>query len=346
MSNGTTNDKNPDQELLNIDDEELFRKRFQSFYYMMNAKPDSKTKIFTSDVCIELSDVQDLNCLITEKFKSHYNNAGFLINVSVSFENKKSLFFESWQLFEEQKWIQSQSIDSMLIKWEFNAELPGYQIPQRHTLIVKMSDGIRPEELFKIMFSGGFDDIQEIDKDGYPVVASVDFIDSTLGDELIEIVANWVKGLKTNNDPNTILNKLKKNKRKVALFANYFFTFIFALCCIRIVTCSIDHMVVSRIGDMSKNNCISLIYIIFATVVIFTFVKNVFEAIAKTLFETLRDISSMHTFNITKGDKREREEDERLYKKATKGIFVKIVCSLCFDIICAMLTNIITRVML
>lgn len=43
-----------DSKLLNISEEEEFRKSFQAYYYMMNAKPDSKTKLFTKDVCINL----------------------------------------------------------------------------------------------------------------------------------------------------------------------------------------------------------------------------------------------------------------------------------------------------
>lgn len=105
-----------DSNLLNISEEEDFRKSFQAYYYMMNAKPDSKTKLFTKDVCINLDDIFNLNYLITDKFKSHYNNAGFIINVHVAFNNKKSLFFNSWQLFEQQKWIQSEPIDSILVK--------------------------------------------------------------------------------------------------------------------------------------------------------------------------------------------------------------------------------------
>lgn len=82
------------KKLLNVDDEEKLRRNFKSVYYMMNAKPDSKTKIFTSDVCIELGDIEELNELITEKFKSHYNDAGFMINVDVSLENKNLCIFK------------------------------------------------------------------------------------------------------------------------------------------------------------------------------------------------------------------------------------------------------------
>ena len=45
-----------DSNLLNISEEEDFRKSLQAYYYMMNAKPDSKTKLFTKDVCINLDD--------------------------------------------------------------------------------------------------------------------------------------------------------------------------------------------------------------------------------------------------------------------------------------------------
>ncbi|EFV21477.1 hypothetical protein HMPREF1011_02684 [Anaerostipes caccae] len=251
---------------------------------MMNAKPDSKTKLFTKDVCINLDDIFNLNYLITDKFKSHYNNAGFIINVHVAFNNKKSLFFNSWQLFEQQKWIQSEPIDSILVKWEFNAELPRYKVPQKHTLIVKMSDGIKPEDMLKVMLSGGFDEIQELDKDAYPVIASVDFIDSTLGDELIAIVSNWVKSLNTCDTSSHFLQKLRDHKKKLSYFIQYFFTFTLALCCIKICSYSIEQLPFNKISDLTKTDFINLSYVIFTVVILFIVAKGIFSICGQICF--------------------------------------------------------------
>ena len=343
---GEQQGRNVDEELLNVDDEEKLRRNFKSVYYMMNAKPDSKTKIFTSDVCIELGDIEELNELITEKFKSHYNDAGFMINVDVSLENKKSMHFQSWQMFEQQKWVQNHAIDNILIKWEFNAELPGYCVPQKHTLIVKMSDGIKPEDLFKIMFSGGFDEIQEIDKDAYPVVASVDFIDSILGDELLEIVASWVKGLRTNNESSAFINILKKNKRKVAMCIEYFLTLALALCCVRIGTSYIEKLSIDYMGQIGKGAFVNLIYLVFIMALVFILAKNIFSTVAQSIFETLRDVSAMHTFSITKGDKKKRDEDLKKYKRLKNNVIYKTIGAVIFNIICALITNAITKVVL
>ncbi len=313
---------------------------------MMNAKPDSKTKLFTKDVCINLDDIFNLNYLITNKFKSHYNNAGFIINVHVAFNNKKSLFFNSWQLFEQQKWIQSEPIDSILVKWEFNAELPGYKVPQKHTLIVKMSDGIKPEDMLKVMLSGGFDEIQELDKDAYPVIASVDFIDSTLGDELIAIVSNWVKSLNTCDTSSHFLQKLRDHKKKLSYFIQYFFTFTLALCCIKICSFSIEQLPFNKISDLTKTDFINLSYVIFTVVILFIVAKGIFRFVGRSVFEVLRDAVSSHTFNISNGDKKKQDENAKRYKKLKSSVVLKIIFSFIFNIICTIITTIITRVIL
>ena len=70
----------------------------------MTAKPDCRSKAYPENVIIYLEDINDLNHRIFEKFKTQYNNYGFVINVVVSIEGRQKLEFPTWRSFEEHTW--------------------------------------------------------------------------------------------------------------------------------------------------------------------------------------------------------------------------------------------------
>lgn len=99
-----------DAQLMEITVDEQFLKNYQAIYYAMNAKPDCRSKLFSKNVIISLQDLKNLNRKVTEKFKAHYDNAGFRINVNVSLKNKEYLEFDSWATFENYDFNIEQSI--------------------------------------------------------------------------------------------------------------------------------------------------------------------------------------------------------------------------------------------
>ena len=67
------------------------------------------------------------------------------------------------------------------------------------------------------------EELDDLDKDIFPVVARVDFIDRILGDELLNIIAEWSKSLRDSSirrSPFILL--MKKNKAKILTFLNFF----------------------------------------------------------------------------------------------------------------------------
>lgn len=202
---------NKDTQLMKISPDEQLIKNYQAIYYAMNAKPDSKSKLFDRDVVITMEDLRNLNRRITEKFKAHYEDAGFRINVSISFKNRETIEFDSWTVFENYNLNTEKSINSILIVWEYNAKLPGFQWPQRHTLTVRLADELRPEEMLNLVVSGKLEEVDKLDQEICPIVARVDFINSMLGDELINIVGSWQKGLMAPSIDENICFKFLKN---------------------------------------------------------------------------------------------------------------------------------------
>ena len=108
-------DNGKDVTLMTIKPDEQFMKNYQAIYYAMNAKPDCKSKIFGKDVTIKFQDLQDLNNKITEKFKAHYEDAGFIINITVSFRDRSSIEFNSWTTFSAYDWNIEKTINSIIM---------------------------------------------------------------------------------------------------------------------------------------------------------------------------------------------------------------------------------------
>lgn len=186
---------NSDSQLMEITKTEEFIKNFKAVYNAMTAKPDCKSRVFLRSVIIRKEDIFTLNNMIVEKFKSHYDDAGFSINVTISFRGRDTIELTSWQAFQEHNFDENEAIDSITIVWEYYAKLPKYDVPQKHTLVVKMSDGLRPEEMINLVFAGKLENIKEIDEEISPVVARVDFINPLVGDELLALVEKWNEGL-------------------------------------------------------------------------------------------------------------------------------------------------------
>ena len=127
-------------EVMKISDYELFYKNFKATYISMTAKPECRSKLFLRKIRVKKDDIVELNHQVVEKFKNHFEDTGFSINVIVKFRGRDILEFPNWLSFEEYNCVESNPIQSITIYWEYYLKLPQYKVPQKHVLVVKISD--------------------------------------------------------------------------------------------------------------------------------------------------------------------------------------------------------------
>lgn len=328
-------------DLLTVTTEETSIKNFKAIFYQLTAKPDSTTKVFAKDVTIGIDDIYYLNDNVAEKLRTHYKDAGFIITISVKFTNKKMINL-CWEEFESRKWYENETISNITIVWTFNAILPQYEVPQRHTLTVKMSNGMKPEEMLNIIFNGGIEEIEEIDSSIFPIIARVDFIDRILGDELLDIVSKWIKGLKDSPiEKSRIIMFLKKHKGKVATIINYV-TYIFILICsILLINGCIFSLEIKNVGEITSKQLISIINVFFCCAGIWFFSKNILNAISQKVYDLLREYGQGQLFNITNGDKNTIEKLKRLERHRKVNIVISIGGTAVLNIICSIIASLI-----
>lgn len=333
-----------DSQLMQVSDEDQFIKNYKAVYNAMTAKPDCRSKAYPKEVIVSIDDIFDLNSRILDKFKNQYDHAGFSINVIVSIKGRQKLEFPNWKSFEEHKWIEAEIITGIVITWEFNVRLPKYKIPQRHTLMVKLSNGMSPEEMFGLFVSGKLDEIEEIEQNVCPIVARMDFIDPGIGNEVLEIVSEWVKGLKcSENQRPKWASFLQRNRRKVAYALNYFTVLVALLCSLTIIKNSISSLPIESISEITSAELCNLINILFACFLACFIIDKASELISNLIFKILADYGDEHIFNITNGDKNQREELQKKEKSDRKKIIINFIVTVVINISCGIAAYFITK---
>lgn len=328
-----------DEQLLKTNPRETALTNNRAAFYRLLARPDSITKVFNKTAVIDMQDIRELNQRVNEKL-NHYQEAGYLIQTNVKFADGKTRSFPDWTSLDSHDWYEPEPINNMVITWNFNAVFPGREEPQMHTLMVKLSNGLRPEEMLNLVFTGKIEDIQEMDNNLFPIVTRVDFVDRVLADELLFLVEEWVKTLRESEVQKTpLMLLLQKNKAKVASFMSWF-TNIVIMCTSVIITGNyIIKLSFKTVGDITSVDLIKIIYALFICSAAWIFGKKLVGRLTDTLFEKLRLYGENALFNITKGDKNRQDRIIRKEKQSKKAIVWNLVVTIGINILCGLIVN-------
>ena len=303
----------------------------KSRFYNDNFTPDNLKKVFNKYFTVDIDDIRRLNSMVVEKCKLH-KNLGFIIDVNLRFSNRKQLHFGSWQEFESYNWEEeAASLISFVISWNLNVIFEGQNYPQKHKLIVKLSNGMRPEEMLNVIFSGDLNEVDELENNFFPVVAQVSFTNRTFGNELIDLVGKWVDQL---SDPTYTLNRimkfLKKRKVKISKIIEYSMIIISITGLIAISSSLISSYIYEGINISLKKQSLYNSFYCAGTSFLFAFLLiRVSRAVAESIYTTINDYGDIYIFNFTKQDKKKIGK----LKKERKFAIIKLSTLIVFSVL-------------
>ncbi len=161
----------------------------KALFYVLAGKPDSVIKVFPRPAIVEPKDLYDLNDRISEKLAQHHV---FSVVVTATIAHDKNLIKEfAWSEFAAHKWNGAETTKSASLRWDFMVQLPGYQVPQRHTLTLRISGERNPMDMLEVALSKDADKASRAETEFAPMFCRVDFINALLSEELINIVVAW-----------------------------------------------------------------------------------------------------------------------------------------------------------
>tara|TARA_B100000787_G_C16174847_1_gene288432 strand:- start:671 stop:1678 length:1008 start_codon:yes stop_codon:yes gene_type:complete len=288
----------------------------KSFFYLMNAKPDTSIQLLEGRKKITLAEIRDLNERIQRKLQNH-DLIGQIASINLIFEKGKIQDYSTWAEFERETWHTiNNKTDAISLTWDISVKLPRYENPQRHTLKVRIGQAVSPKDMIELVFSS--DDPSELREKRADGIVKVDFIDQVIAGELIEKVVNWYEGLK--KVPNDIgFQKIMEKNQRLIISTIFNFTPILFLAVYHYYFLAFCEWG-SSISNITIAN-IQLFLIVF--VAIFFFGKIFASKFAKWIDKKIDEYTRISQFEISKGDENAFHDSEAKNNSITKKIVMR-----------------------
>lgn len=288
----------------------------KSFFYLMNAKPDTSIQLLEGRKKITIAEIRDLNSRIQRKLENHHL-IGQIASINLIFEKGKIQDYSTWAEFENENWNTiNNKTESVSITWDISLKLPKYENPQRHTLKVRIGKSISPKDMMELVFNS--DDPVELREKRAIGVVKVDFIDQVIAGELIEKVTNWYDGLQKLPDEEGVQKFFIKYQDLIIGIVHNFIPILF------LIVYHYYFAAFSSFANLSELTIsnIQLLLIIFLT--IFFIGSMVGKKFARWTDKKIDEYKGVSQFEISKGDENAVLEAKEVNGKITKKIFTKI----------------------
>ncbi len=312
----------------------LPKEQLKSLFYLFAGKPDSQIKVYHKPLFIELSDIVELNDCITRKLKTNNIDAQ-ITSLTVGYEGSDIQEFGTWLEFIENHWQTPECIEEVVIKWDFLVNIHGYETPQRHTLLVRISGDMKPGKFMQMMVSGNYDDFDQIDVMTAPSFCRVDFINAQISKELINEVTDWVNARKQPALITDFYFWFKRRRQTIAMSVHHSFILMYAILWVT----SFIWVNTNKYPMVDMPIKIMAIWLFFGLYG-FTPIGKIGHYLASKVYSALDEINGKKVvFNITSGDKRKNSESIDINKQHGKTFIKQTLWSLFLNVVAGLIAT-------
>lgn len=320
--------QNPKSELSELAKQEQLE-NFKSLYYFFKSKRDTDIKLYNDYKQFRKRDLAELNNKIKNKIRLHKHLTS-TTQVTVGLENGRVIPFGTWESFEMFDWNCSETTKYISIEWDFNVLLENQfneEIPQTHTLRVRMGNSLKPSEMIQVIFIGGEEN--ELEEAQSQMVSKIDFVNAQICADFKNIVSEWYNALPKNSKEQWFVPFLVKNSEKVRQSIVVLFLIGGAM-----LSKGVYDYLFRGVEDTTPlKQTLSTFYlslsISFVVVYIFFITGKLYSK--RIHSKTIERLSRYPMFEFTKGDENKFHEVEKKNKKLVWQLFGGIVISLITD---------------
>lgn len=313
----------------------LDREALKRFFYVFAARPDSRVKLFTRPITIVKQDLLDLNSMMSEKLRLHRIQAA-VTRISIAFKKRELLEFGSWDDYEKYNFDEPTPIEHLSVVWDLLFKLDDNPIPCRHTVTLRIASELTPAQVLHTIMSQDYDAIESLEINAAPCMVRVDFINSRLSDEIVELVKKWNEGRRKAIEERPTLSWMKRQKDKVAPIVHY----VLPACLVILSIFSLGRMDRQSIGALQL---VHFGYWAIVTVVAVFLGNKIGLRMGRKVFRSLSDIGKLPIFQITRGDKTRCDEIAQENIKGRRSIIVLIMIDLFIGVITGISSGLILK---
>jgi len=212
--------------------------QFKSIYYLLKGKRDTDIKLLNGNKQFKYEDIIDLNRKIFRKLELH-QLVTHLVTVTIGLDNKEIKTFGNWNEFTQYDRSIPECTKYLNIEWDFNIVLPHQivQVPQTHTVRVRIGNGLKPNEMIQVIFQG--DDEYDIEEASSQAVCKIDFVNAQICTELKNVVSLWYDSLQKNSEEQMLIPFLIR----ISNMLSYFIIILFLTAGVILINYLVNHFV-------------------------------------------------------------------------------------------------------
>lgn len=302
----------------------------RSIFHLLAGKPDSVEQIFHRRVLVNQADIEDLNDRVKEKLANHHVSK-LVASIDVTFHNNKTLQFGSWEEFRAFRWTGAETTHEVRLTWDFLVSMPEFKIPQRHMLVVKVSSNMDAFDMMHRLFSRDPDERMEALKNDCPIVARVDFINHILSKELLAIVGDWSKALRSPIDDIGFRKFLKNQAEKIQYCVSKLLPVLTVFAILILARFMFPGEDVEQPATLQSIRVAFTWF--FGAAVLVALTAEASKKLGATVYRNLRSSSEYTVFQLTKGDENEQEHLNKINKKFYRRFMLTGASSLALNIL-------------
>jgi hypothetical protein len=281
-----------------------------------SGKSDMLGKVYNKPIMVTLNSLGILKKEIEERLLQNQIES-MIYEIEVTIEKGANYTFGSWDDFLSHRWdFESKTIKSLRLNWDFVIKFPNFDIPQRHSLTVKISSEANPSDVFRAIIQGSLDDSENFEVSTSLILCTVDFINDTLAEDLLDRIEKWIEICDKHDNIGKFRSFLFKNKLLFAHLSEITICFL----CSSIVF--IAYSLLRQQIIISVNTVIIAVFITLPTIKAINMWAHSFGSV---IYNKCSQQMQFRVFNITSGDK--RESSKECSKKDFKREFFCFVCS-------------------
>jgi hypothetical protein len=303
---------------------------FKSLYYFFKSKRDTDIKLYNENKQFRKRDISELNNKINEKIRLH-RHLTKTTQVTIGLENGHVIPFGTWESFENFDWNCSETTKYLSIEWDFNVLLENQffeEIPQTHTLRVRMGNGLKPSEMIQVIFMGG--DEHELEEAQSQMVSKIDFVNAQICADFKNIVSEWYKSLPKNSADQWFVPILVKNREKVRQLMTILFLVSGVVLCQGIFN---KYFTLKKDLKESKDLLIGFYFALGYTFVLMYFFYIIGKLYSNRIIDkTIERLRRYPMFEFTKGDENNKKETDLKNNKLVKQLILGVVISILANI--------------
>lgn len=308
---------------------------FKAMFYLFAGKPDSRLKLYKRKIQLHSDDIHDLNQKIREKLNLHSIDQ-VISTCVIDYQGDNIVEFGTWAELLAYDWKNPNVTDSVTLKWDFMIKLNGYAAPQRHTLTVKISSPMKPQEMFRLFVSGALTEDEEVDHRAALCTGRVDFISHRLADELLEVVRVWNEALRQPKGACGLLPTLERFDSWIARGIHLFLPLIGVFLALGVLDMLNRGWTANDTSGHDSGIAIAK-WLLISIVSIFSALR-ISHFLAGRIYGAINSYGAYNVFNLTRGDENAAKKADEANRKALRSFWWNAGLAIVLNVVAGIVT--------